>query len=753
MKERKLFIFCLSFLIVSFIGIHFFGTYSLREVKTPEIEEMIPPGSHVVIAGWLNQKEKASDYQILYLKNVSITYQNQSINESRIIVYNKEKNAELKIGSQIQAEGSLLFFESAYNPGNFDQKFYYCKQNIHTYMWTDSIRKLDSHLTWWDIFRNALLKMRLSWSSYLKETAGNKYGSILSAMLLGEKSSMDAEVKELYQLNGIAHILAISGLHLSFIGHGFYQIIRKGSGSYLAGGIGGLIFMTLYIVMIGVSMSALRAVVMFVLRVMADMSGRVYDPLTAISLAAVMVILWRPLSFYDGGFQLSFGAIIGILFLNPLISRKKKNKNFLYNSIMANLSIQIVTFPILLYHYYEFSLYSILLNLIVVPLMSVILLLAILSILAGSIWSDVGGLVIQGCICILEGYERLCNYILELPYARIVTGQPKLWGIVIYYLCVAVVMWIAHLIKKARGREMVLTGILLLGSVALFVSCPDSSRNDLEITMLDVGQGDCFFIQQDDFTCLIDGGSSSEKQVAKYRIEPFLKYKGVKELDYVFVSHGDADHINGIQEMLERQLEGIRLNTLVMPEQTVWDEALWELARKAKMKGIRVNVIHAGESVMSGDLKIECVYPSDEMKGIAPGNETSLVLDISYLDFDMLFTGDIEKEGEQKLTSMLEKQYDVLKVAHHGSKNSTSEEFLDVVNPEMGVISAGKNNSYGHPHKETLKRLEEEGCKVWNTAESGAVSILVKKEAQCQDTKTVAKLKVFQYNSCYEKFE
>lgn len=745
MKERKLFIFCLSFLIVSFIGIHFFGTYSLREVKTPEIEELIPPGSHVVIAGRLDRKEKASDYQILYLKNVSITYQNQSIKESRIIIYDKEKNAELKIGSQIQAEGSLLFFEPASNPGNFDQKFYYCKQNIHAYMWTDSIRKLDSHLTWWDIFRNALLEMRLSWSSYLKEIAGNKYGGILSAMILGEKSSMDAEVKELYQLNGIAHILAISGLHLSFIGHSFYQIVRKGSGSYLAGGIVGLIFMALYIMMIGVSMSALRAVVMFVLRVMADMSGRVYDPLTAISLAAVMVILWRPLSFYDGGFQLSFGAIIGILFLNPMISCENKNKNFLYNSIMTNLSIQIVTFPILLYHYYEFSLYSILLNLIVVPLMSVILLLAILSILAGSIWSDVGGWMVQGCICILSGYEWLCDHILELPCARIVTGQPKLWGIVIYYLCVVVVMWIAHRIKKAKGRELVLTGLMLLGSAALFVSCPHSSRNELEITMLDVGQGDCFFIQQDDFTCLIDGGSSTEKQIAKYRIEPFLKYKGISELDYVFVSHGDTDHINGIQEMLERQREGIRINTLVMPEQSVWDEALWELAEFAGQRRTKVVVIQEGDMLELKELKIKCLYPGSNLDVVERGNEASMVLEVSYLNFDILFTGDIEKEGEEKLTSLLKKQYDVLKVAHHGSKNSTSEEFLDVVNPKIGFISAGENNSYGHPHEEVLERLEEKGCKCWNTIESGAVTIKV--------TKTVAKLKIIQYNNCYEKFE
>lgn len=725
MKERKLFIFCLSFLMTSFLLIQFCGEYFLKAIYLSKIEENIPSGSWVTAAGQLYRKEEASDYQILYLKNISITYQKQSIKESQIIIYNKDKNIETKIGNQIRVYGTLRVFEPASNPGNFDQKFYYQRQNIYGYIWADTVEvdDISKHL-----LRNILYELRKGWSNYLNDVAGEKYGGILSAMLLGEKTSMDAEVKELYQVNGIAHVLAISGLHLSLIGHGFYQIVRKSSGSYLIGGIVGLIFMTLYIMMIGVSVSALRAVVMFILRVIADMSGRVYDALTAVSLAAVIVILWRPLSFYDGGFLLSFGAIIGILFLNPLLIGEKKNKSFLYGLIMANLSIQTVTFPILLYHYYEFPLYSILLNLIVVPLMSVILFFAISSILAGSVWSDMGDLTIQGCVWILKGYEWLCNHILELPGARVITGQPKIWGIAVYYLCVALVIWTAHLIKKVKGREMILAGIWVLGGVILFSSCPNPSRNELEITMLDVGQGDCFFIQQDDFSCLIDGGSSSEKQIAKYRIEPFLKCKGLAELDYVFVSHGDLDHINGIQEMIERQREGVRINSLVLPEQSVWDDALWKLARKAREEGIKVSIIRAGESMMTGKLKVECLYPLNGMQGIASGNETSLVLDVSYLDFDMLFTGDVENEGEKKLMSVLKKQYDVLKVSHHGSKNSTTEVFLDVVEPKIGLISAGKNNSYGHPHKETLERLEEVECRVWSTVESGAVTIMSKRE-------------------------
>lgn len=726
MKERKLFTLCFSFLIISFFVIQFGGKYFLQELRISKTEEIISSGSWVKAVGQLYRKEKASDYQILYLKNISITYQNQSIKESQIIIYNKDKNVKSEIGNRIIVSGPLKFFEPAANPGNFDQKFYYQRQNIRGYIWSNTVEvnKVAKFA-----FRNILYELRMTWCTYLKEAAGEKYGGILEAMLLGEKTSMDEEIKELYQVNGIAHILAISGLHLSFIGHSFYQFIRRGTGSYLAGGITGLIFMTLYIMMIGASISALRAVVMFVLRVMADMSGRVYDPPTAVSLAAVIVILWRPLSFYDGGFQLSFGAMIGVLFLNPLISFNKKNKSFLNNLIIASLSIQIITLPILLYHYYEFPLYSVLLNLIVVPLMSVVLLLSAFGVLCGMIWEPCAEVLVCGSVWILKGYEWLCDWVLEFPNARIVTGRPALVGVIIYYLFVGVVMGIYHLARNTKRKGVVWIVALSLGSFALFMSCPHTSNNELKITMLDIGQGDCFFVQQGEFTCLIDGGSSSESRIAKYRIEPFLKYNGVSELDYVFVSHGDVDHISGIQEMLERQREGVRIKTLVMPEQSVWDEALWELAKLSNESGVKVVTIHAGESLQKEELKIKCLYPEDEEQGITVGNETSMVLEISYLDFNMLFTGDIEKDGEEKLTSLLRKKYDALKIAHHGSKTSTSEMLLDEVNPKIGLISAGVNNSYGHPHEETLERLRDAGCKVWNTAESGAVSILVKKES------------------------
>lgn len=241
--------------------------------------------------------------------------------------------------------------------------------------------------------------------------------------------------------------------------------------------------------------------------------------------------------------------------------------------------------------------------------------------------------------------------------------------------------------------------------------------------MLDVGQGDGIFLRgPEKVTYFIDGGSSDVKGVGKYRIEPFLKAKGVERLNYVFISHGDLDHLSGIDEMLERQKRGVVIENLVLPTKAVWDKKLMQLANKALHYGTRVFVLEKGQQLVEGEMKLKCVFPDDTYEGKV-GNASSMVLSLQYGEFDALFTGDVEGEGEEKLKEELGKTYDVLKVAHHGSKYSTKAEILGKIRAKIGLISSGRKNSYGHPHKELLKRLKKEKIKVYGTKENGSVTI------------------------------
>ena len=246
--------------------------------------------------------------------------------------------------------------------------------------------------------------------------------------------------------------------------------------------------------------------------------------------------------------------------------------------------------------------------------------------------------------------------------------------------------------------------------------------------MLDVGQGDGIFIHTPNGTnCLIDGGSTDVSQVGLYRLIPFLESNGVGCLDYIFISHGDEDHMNGVKEMLESQKLNIKIKALVLPVKEVWDDKLKDLSKTAEENRTKVIIMSAGQQFAEYkediSFTLTCIGPVKNYSG-ENGNAASMVLDLKFDEFDMLFTGDLEGEGEtQLIESGSLRKYDILKVAHHGSKNSTPEKFLEITSPSVVLISAGVKNRYGHPHQETLERLNKKNRTIYNTQHQGAIHI------------------------------
>jgi competence protein ComEC len=271
-------------------------------------------------------------------------------------------------------------------------------------------------------------------------------------------------------------------------------------------------------------------------------------------------------------------------------------------------------------------------------------------------------------------------------------------------------------------------------------------------------------------TYLIDGGSSDVSQVGRYRIEPYLKANGIQCLDYAIVTHMDYDHISGLKEIIEDMAENpdngsskavyngyIRICNLILPDILKKEEAYIELVNSALDKGINVMYIRKGDTITDGEVKLTCLNPAPDYN-YSSENAYSTVLSISYKKFDLLLTGDLEEAGEKMVLELLKSyiqkpaitaenkkyqglpfasDYDILKVAHHGSKNSTPEAFLNVIKPEVSIISCGKNNRYGHPAPQLLKRLQEAGSAIINTSQSGAVTIKTDGE----------KMEVTEYNS------
>ncbi len=718
MRNRPLCMVCLAFLIIKSIVLVLTSGEGLVEIPASSIFSQQTKEAEVLLQGQVYKKSNTSKTQILYLKNNSVIHKNQSYYESNILIYD-DTFLEIPIGKTICVRGSAKAFEKARNPGNFDQQLYYAKQKIYGFVWSEEIASVGGKE---NRFLEQLHQIRQAWSTLLLENMSEENGRVLCAMLLGEKSHMDVDLKEQYQKAGIAHVLAISGLHISFIGLGIYKWIRRTGASYISAGVLAGLVLSIYALMIGFSVSVIRAYVMLILRIGADMSGRVYDMPTALMAAAGLIIWYQPLYLADGAFYMSHGAILGILILLPYFKKILPQKRWLEGAL-SGLAIHIALFPVLLWFYFEIPTYSVFINLLIIPMMSWVLSLGVIGSMCCLIWSPVGRLLLGGCDWILKVFNWLSEGCCELPYSRLVFGKPNWWEMVIYYV---VLLGFVLLLGKYKDKKHILkfrrAGILFV--IATFIMFAKLPNGKLQVAMLDVGQGDCIFMKGPlGKTYLMDGGSSDVDELAKYRIEPFLKSQGVGKLDYVFVSHGDSDHYCGIEEMLNRQTMGIKIKQLVLPSNYKQDKALLELAKTAMQNNVSVAVIKADQKITEGDLQIGCVQPDDRDKGL-DGNAGSMVLDVTFQEFDMLLTGDVEKEGEEQLVRNLSKKtYDILKVAHHGSKYSTTEVFLKQVKPRIGWISAGENNSYGHPHVETLERLQKFQCKVYETSKYGAILV------------------------------
>lgn len=685
----------------------------------------------VQVRGHITRRIQKEDETQLYLRDCQIQYGEEQFETRYLLAYLKTA-AEYPVGCYLSLSGTLYPIEEPTNPGQFNSKLYYQGKKIAYTLYADRSVVLAEQVS-------PVLEGLLEWKERLiqvyEKVLDEKDSALLKAMVLGAKEELDAEIKELYQKNGISHLLAISGLHISLVGMGLYRLLRRVSGSYLLSGMLSILFLTCYGWVTGASVSAVRAVLMCVLSIVADLAGRTYDMITALAAAALVLMLTNPLSVRQSAFLLSFGAVLGIALLQPVCQLYFSKPGKLLQSLSVSFSVLFLTFPLLLCFFYEYPLYSTILNLLVIPLMSVLMVCGILCGLSGlfSLW--MARIFAFPCHLILALYEWTGEKCLSLPGAVLSIGRPDTWKILLYYsvLSVAVLFWHQERRKKKywqkreafRPGRLVLVGNLGMLFLCAMLLCLRIDRG-LTVTMLDVGQGDgVFFRLPSGITCLYDGGSSNVKGVGERRILPFLKSEGVKRLDYILISHMDQDHISGLKELIEKSRDngGISIGYGVLPALRKPDENYQEMKELFTKAGIPVLSMGTGDVLEKDRCSFTCLWPEKEEVS-DDRNDLSLVLLAEYGEFQMLLTGDIGKETEQKLLSSgILPQVEILKTAHHGSRHSSIEGFLKKVRPVLSLISCSATNRYGHPGEETLLRLREAGSQVLITKDCGAIRV------------------------------
>ena len=711
----------------------------------------------VIVQGKIYKIENTAFGTNIYLKGVEVENGEKSVSVKRIFV-NTEKIPNVKIGNIIKVRGKLRQFEEAANKGNFDSRKYYLSLGFYGKIEAGTIEIINSD---YSVIRQGLYELRMEIIERLEKLCSDNNGifsiinnknGIIGAIILGNKTDLDSDIKELYSVSGIAHILAISGLHISFIGMAIYRLLRRRFRFLFSAAVSIPVVLS-FGIMSGFGISTIRAIIMFILKIIGEVLGRKYDAITAISLAGLVLLVQNPFVVCNSGFQMSFGAIIAIVLILPIVEEILNRDNKIIKVLSANFTISLVMNPILAWNYYELPTFSFLLNIVVVPLMSVVIVSSIVGIFCSCIMFGFGKVVIFPGCGILELYTFLCNIINKSSVASIVVGQPKVTIIIVYYAILLVVLFglknirtkytraekERNIIKKETGlvlekkakkerrikgqnvklRLACIVGFLLLNCLIYYIPNPG-----FYITFINVGQGDGILIHGDNGTkVMVDGGSTSEKQVAKNCIVPYLKAEGIGTIDYSIITHTDKDHISGILEILENNNSNrIRIKNLVMPDINMKDDTYNELIEKAKLKKINVLYIKKGDTLSLGKTKIKCIYPETTTTA-SDKNDYCTVLSVKNKTSKILLTGDISKEIEEKIKDDIEENYTVLKVAHHGSNYSSSEKFLKKVNPKYSIISVGKNNSYGHPGNETMERLRKQGGVIYRTDEKGGITI------------------------------
>ena len=682
----------------------------IRELLAPYADAKLP----IAGTGVIKEVRSGESSVRYYVTSVELELSGsvQKSDSGFLISFYKDESIDDKMsgmlipGAGVSFFGVPEYFENAENDGGYDEARDMYGKGMVMKIKGEKIEVIAKS----GVIKRRLWHIREKVSRFYLESLDEKSAGVLSAVCLGNKDSLSAELKDDYGKAGMSHVLAISGLHISIFGVCIYEFLRRRGVGFLLSAVVAVSSVILYITMAGVTVSSLRAVIMFVISMGANVLGRKYDGLNASFTAFCIIVLWNPRYMLQIGFMYSFAAVMGIYLVNELIEGKYRRVNPILRMLASSAGVCVMTFPITAYYSFEVPVYTVFLNLIIIPLVTPLLISGVVAGIISYVSYGMGSVILVPARLILKFFNVIAGSYESIPGSIAVIGRPNKVLILFYYIGVIIIYF--GMKKKWQAG----LGVIVL---ILIMVIPNRIYRD-SVTFLDVGQGDGIYIETaSGYKIMIDGGSLSKNNVGEGIIRQYLSYHGRYGIDMWFLSHYDKDHILGLIELLDA---GYCVDAIFLAKNEE-SENYRKIVGLAERAGVIVYEIKKYTEIRIGRDRLIVIPVNGE-----DVNDKGLIVRMDYETegLDALFAGDISMDMELKLLNdgkadALFENIDIFKAIHHGSKNSNSDEILSRCNPKTIVISCGRNNRYGHPHKEAVERMQRYTDDIRITARLGQV--------------------------------
>lgn len=647
----------------------------------------------------------------------------------------------------IRLFGNIERPNTARNPGQFDYQKYLEHENIYWIVKVDNISNVD--ITYSRTHATLLDNIRENLASKIDSLYEEPVAGFIKAISLGERSELSIDINNDFSILGISHLLAISGLHLSILSLMFFWLLTKLGMTREKTAIIISVFIFGYMFLTGASPSVVRATIMTILMLYSFSFKSSINGLQALSIAFLVMTIINPLWIYNIGFQLSFIITFYIIWGIPLIFKRLPMEfGLLKKSISLIIITQAASFPLIFYYFNQYSLLSIIANLLFVPVFSFIILpLSIVTLILALLHLYIGNIFAEFLTILLESFFNLIHKASQLNFFHFYGTFSSVSLIIIYYIFFSWFLlrtdfkysFYSHRIKK---RIFFLEKLFLL-LILVFVISPLLINKDGTVTFIDVGQGDSTLIETPKgYKILIDSGGRfnypkedwqkkrNEFEVGEDVILPYFHYKGIDTIDMAVITHEDYDHMGGFFTLTDN----VDIKMFIVPSTFPRTELGTELYNKINNYKIPIHRMDNATAI-SIDQYTDITFIPIDIERSNNENDHTLITFLNMYDTAIAFPADLEVKGE----AMILEQYiftetDILKVGHHGANTSTSEMWLSALQPKDAVISVGKNNRYGHPNETILARLENYQIKIWRTDMDGAIVVYVKPTGYRIDT-------------------